>query len=302
MSSLAIALVSTAAVMHAYWNLLSKRQNPAAAFFLVVSLVAALVLAPLLIYYRQALFLIPTGVWLLLLFSAGFESLYYVALAGSYRNGDMSLVYPLARALPVLMVTGISLRLGLGKPISLAGLAGILAVVVGCLILPMRSLREFKLSNYLNPWCLLAIVAAAGTTGYTLIDNESLRQLRAMPALGMGTVQVTLFYYGLVSLAICALLGIFVAFSTAEHARLRVLRERGLPSAFLTGLINTAGYSMVLVAMAFASNISYIAAFRQFSIPLGATLGIVVQKEPVYPPKVIGTIGVLLGLILVAVA
>ena len=142
-------------------------------------------------------------------------------------------------------------------------------------------------------------MAAAGTTGYTLIDNESLRQLRAMPALGMGTVQVTLFYYGLVSLAICALLGIFVAFSTAEHARLRVLRERGLPSAFLTGLINTAGYSMVLVAMAFASNISYIAAFRQLSIPLGAALGIVVQKDPVSAPKVIGTAIVLAGLIVV---
>ncbi len=57
---------------------------------------------------------------------------------------------------------------------------------------------------------------------------------------------------------------------------------------------------MVLIAMAHATNVSYVGAFRQTSIPLGAALGIVVQKEPLYRAKVIGTAVALAGLIMVA--
>jgi len=73
-------------------------------------------------------------------------------------------------------------------------------------------------------------------------------------------------------------------------------------SAVAAGLVITLGYSMVLVAMAYASNVSYIAAFRQTSIPLGAALGIIVEKEKPYPLKLLGVAVILGGLILVVVA
>jgi hypothetical protein len=41
-------------------------------------------------------------------------------------------------------------------------------------------------------------------------------------------------------------------------------------------------YSLVLIAMSFAKNISYVVAFRQLGIPIGAILGMVILKEPMY--------------------
>ena len=302
MTPIAIILVGTAAALHAIWNLLGKRQNPSAAFFLIATLAAVVALSPLLIYHRQVLAIIPSSVWRLIVVSSVFEVIYYTALAGAYRNGEMSLVYPLARALPVLMITTVSELLGVGKPISPWGLVGIVAVVAGCLILPMRTLREIRLNNYRHRWCLLAIIAAVGTTGYTLIDNEALKQMRALPGTGMGTVQVTVFYLAITSVVIAAYMSVYVALYRPERSRLRELRQKGMSSAITAGLIIAVGYSVVLVAMAFTSNVSYIAAFRQLSIPLGAMLGIVVQKEPLTTPKVVGTAIALAGLLLVAVA
>jgi drug/metabolite transporter (DMT)-like permease len=72
--------------------------------------------------------------------------------------------------------------------------------------------------------------------------------------------------------------------------------------AFLTGLLILGTYGLVLAAMEYATNVSYIAAFRQLSIPLGAVLGILVQKEPAYPPK-LASIGIIFaGLVLIMLA
>ena len=54
--------------------------------------------------------------------------------------------------------------------------------------------------------------------------------------------------------------------------------------------------------MAYATNVSYIAAFRNLGIAIGAVLGIVVQKEPAYPPKLLGIAVLLAGLASIALA
>jgi drug/metabolite transporter (DMT)-like permease len=54
------------------------------------------------------------------------------------------------------------------------------------------------------------------------------------------------------------------------------------------------------LAMAYVSNVSYVSAFRQLSIPIGAALGILVRKEAASPPKLAGIALVVLGLTLTA--
>jgi uncharacterized membrane protein len=204
--------------------------------------------------------------------------------------------------LPTVLITLTTIVLGIGKPLTLVGLVGIVAVAMGCMILPLRSVRSLRRSDYLNACCVLAGVAAIGTTGYTVIDNESLRLLRALPGSGLSTIETTLLYLALTSTGAAVLIGIFVAVYPTERARLRLIVRNGVGYAVVAGLVITLGYGMVLLAMSYASNVSYIGAFRQSSIPLGAALGILVQKEPLYRAKVIGTVVVLAGLILVAVA
>ena len=52
--------------------------------------------------------------------------------------------------------------------------------------------------------------------------------------------------------------------------------------------------------MMFASNVSYIAAFRQVSIPLGALLGILILKEKATHAKIAGVVIISIGLVVVA--
>jgi drug/metabolite transporter (DMT)-like permease len=300
MTPLAIILVSSSAFVHAFWNLLGKRQNPSTAFFFVASAFAALCFSPLLLLYRAAFVSIPMRVWGWLVLTSLFEVIYFVGLSGAYRHGDMSVAYPLARALPVILVAIITAILSLGKPLSLVGVVGILAVVLGCLILPQRNLGKVQLRDYLTGCCLLAVVAAIGTTGYTLVDNQALFDLRSSPGIGLSPVEIAFFYLALESVIITLCMGGYVLLSGTERAALSYTWRSGRTIAFITGLLIISTYGLVLASMAYASNVSYIAAFRQLSIPLGASMGILIQKEPAYQNKIAGIGIIFSGLVLIA--
>jgi len=55
------------------------------------------------------------------------------------------------------------------------------------------------------------------------------------------------------------------------------------------------------VSMNYVSNVSYVAAFRQLSIPLGAIFGMAFLKEPRHLPKIVGIAVIFVGLVLVGV-
>ena len=300
MSVTAILLVGISAGLHALWNLVGKRQNPSAAYFLISATCAALLTLPLLYINRAALEQLPLAVWGLLLATGLCQAVYYVGLAGAYRRGELSVAYPLVRALPVVLIALISL--GLGKSLNLPGVAGILAVAGGCLLIPLPSFSAFKRQTYLTGRTGLAILAALGTTGYTLIDNQALAILRALPSAGLDHISSPLLFLALENLVTAVLLAGYVWLAAAERRQLGNFSRTGWLSAAGTGMLITLAYGLVLGSMAFVTNVSYIAAFRQLSIPLGASLGFLIQKEPATPPRLVG-IGILtLGLVLVAVA
>jgi uncharacterized membrane protein len=56
----------------------------------------------------------------------------------------------------------------------------------------------------------------------------------------------------------------------------------------------------VLLAMGFVSNVSYLQAFRQISLPLGVLAGIFLLRERPGAPRMTGIVLVLAGLVLVA--
>ena len=60
-----------------------------------------------------------------------------------------------------------------------------------------------------------------------------------------------------------------------------------------------AAYTLVLVAMAFVSNVSYVVAFRQVSVPLGAVAGVLVLGDRPHVPKLVGVAIMFAGLVLV---
>ena len=82
-------------------------------------------------------------------------------------------------------------------------------------------------------------------------------------------------------------------------AELREVWRIQLGPAALTGIGIYAAYTLVLVAMAFVSNVSYVVAFRQVSVPLGAVAGVLALRDPPYVPKFVGVAIMFAGLLLV---
>ena len=79
---------------------------------------------------------------------------------------------------------------------------------------------------------------------------------------------------------------------------MRSAARQAKPAAIAgTGIVFA--YGLALIAMAFVSNVSYVAAFRQLSIPIGAGFGIMLLKEPCHTPRRCGVAIILIGLIMV---
>lgn len=301
MSPLAIVLVVVSAVMHAGWNLLGKSQRPRAAFLLVASTTGAVMLSPVLVWHARVMFAtIPAQVWLLLVITGLFMALYYVSLAGAYRAGDLSVAYPLARSSPVIVVAAVTFLLGRGEQISTQCIVGIGLVVGGCFLIPLERFGNLHLRNYLTPTCGLALMAAVGTSGYSIADDEALRQLREHPLMTVPMVPMTLAYACLQAAVASCWMAVYIGITGQGRADMRHVMHNGLRHAGLTGAAIHFTYAIVLVSLAFADNVSYVVGLRQLSIPLGTLLGIVVLKEPRHPPKLAGAAVMFIGLVLVA--
>jgi drug/metabolite transporter (DMT)-like permease len=302
MSWTAVLLIIMSAFMHALWNFVSKRRSPTLAFFFVAAASAAVLVSPMLIVHRQVLPLVPPTVWGLIVATGVAQAVYFSGLAGAYRHGDISLAYPLARALPVLAIAALSILLGAGGEIGRVSLIGMWLISAGCIILPLPYFRRLRLRDYGDVVYVMAVVAAIGTTGYTLLDDAALRQLRAVPDLPLSIPRITLLFITLQALSTATMLGLAALAYAPERRRLTALvRNRPLlRSGMLTGVVIMVTYGLVLAAMAYVRNVSYVAAFRQLSIPIGAVLGLTLGQEAPYRPKLAGIAAISMGLLLVA--
>ena len=301
MSVTAAILLIISAFTHAGWNFISKKEHPTEAFYLVANTIGVICVLPVLFYYASFIHLVPSSVWIIVVLSGFFLAAYLEALAGAYRAGDISIAYPLARSLPVIFVFLLTLILGKSQPPGGWFFVGIILIVSGCIFLPLEAFRDFQISNYINLCCLLAVLAAVGVAGYTVADDIALRYLRELPGNPMSPVEGTLMYMVLEGVSCSLWQCLFVVVNRRERQRMpEVLKSYKGPAA-LTGIGIYLTYGIVLISMNYVSNVSYVAAFRQLSIPLGAIFGMTLLKEPRYRPKIVGIAVIFIGLILAGI-
>ena len=301
MSVTATILLIISAFTHAGWNFLSKKEHPTQAFYLVANTIGVICVLPFLIYYASFIPLVPSSVWVIVVLSGFFLAAYLEALAGAYRAGDISIAYPLARSLPVIFVFIVTLVLGKGHPPGTWFTVGIILVVSGCIILPLRAFRDFHFSSYMNLCCILALIAAIGVAGYTVADDMALRYLRELPGKPMSPLEGTLVYMVLEGISCSLWQSLFVVVNRRERQVMwEVLQSYKGPAA-ITGIGIFLTYGIVLVSMNYVSNVSYVAAFRQLSIPIGAMFGMALLKESRYLPKIVGIAVIFVGLVLAGI-
>ena len=133
-----------------------------------------------------------------------------------------------------------------------------------------------------------------------LIDDRALKQLRAASSASAPAAWAALCFAPLIALSTTLWLAVYVASRRYERQALAKIWRTSRGYAVTTGLIVWLAYGLVLVAMGYARDVSYVTAFRQISIPIGAALGVTVLREPLHWPKAVGVGLVFAGVIAVA--
>lgn len=297
MSAFTLLLVLLSAIAHAAWNLAGKKANPSIAYFWLASLWGFVLGLPLVLPFTGSLLLALTpAIWGWLLATGLCQALYLWGLSEAYRRGELSALYPLIRSSPLLLLLIGSLLLDTQSRISLAAMLGIVLIVSGCFFLPMQHFRDLRLSHYWNAATLFALLAATATAGYSLIDDIATRAMRELP-LAPSSIQVALLYVVLQAGTATLWLGLPLLLPASRRAWRA--QPPALTSSLFTGVMMLLTYALVVWAMAFATDVSYVVAFRQISIPMGVGLGILWLGERLTLPKLAGVAIVIAGLLLV---
>jgi uncharacterized membrane protein len=296
LSPAALALVLVSVCMHAGWNVLGKRNAPSLASFTLAYGAGGAVMLPL-VLFGPSLTALPSAFWGWLALSGLCQMLYMGGLAWAYARGDVSVLYPIARALPVVLVPLVSIVLLGSRVLDRWDCLGMVLVVAGALCLPLSHPQARRISTYLTPAMGFALLAAAGTVGYSLIDKQALGLMQGAGHSGLTAGAVFMVLQALMTLTWAVPL---LALLPAERRRLPALRQQGLTMLVVTGLMMTCTYGLVLIAMALTDEVSYVVALRQLSIPVGVLMGVLWLKEPASRAKAVGTLVMVVGLVLVA--
>ncbi|MBE8578063.1 multidrug transporter [Vibrio sp. OPT18] len=293
----AIVIVIISALLHAGWNVLGKsNQGSGSSFFLASGFAAAAILTPYLIWYVYSVGFVNITLlfWQLLLLSGICQIIYLIGLGIAYKQADIGVIYPMARALPVLMV-GLGTVL-IGYELSINQWLGFALITLGCLFVPLKQFSELRFKAYLNLGVLWALIAAIGTTGYSIIDKEALLLLEPLSTPSITNKHTAIFYLGIQFWAIVLPLSLWLLVSNQriEFHNAWLLRKR----ATLAGIMMASTYGLVLFAMTMTENVSLVVALRQVSIIFGVVMGIYFLKEKWHATRGVGVSLIIAGLVI----
>ncbi|NHC32835.1 EamA family transporter [Dermacoccus nishinomiyaensis] len=290
MSATSLALVLTAALLHAVWNIAAKRVvGDGYVFVWFYDVLSAIVWLPI------ALAVLASQGWPLtwsLLWAPIVSGVIHIAyqlwLQTGYDRADLGVVYPLARGVGPLLTMLVAVVFGGERP-GPAALLGGLVIIAGIVVVASAQggERHHSVAGGLK-WGALTGAAIAG---YTLWDDVSVTHLGLDPVVyfALGTAwQTVLLTPGLER-------------SRRAGAEVAAICRRWWREAAVIAVMSPLAYVLVLVAMQ-STPVALVAPARESSIVVGALLGAWMFKERGVARKLVGALVVLAGIALVASA
>lgn len=272
--------VLAAAVMHASWNVLVKLElDRFLSLLLIQTLMGGAGLLMLLAFPLPAAASIPYAV------ASGLLHLgYNLFLARSYRTGDLSQVYPIARGAAPLLTLAVTWAV-MHEDVSLMSAAGVALLVAGIWAVSLIGRRGLRLDG-------LTLFFAIGTSvfiaAYTIVDGLGGRA-SGQPSSYTGMV----FVFDAVFLATTALAlrGPGVVGQVAPYWRTGV-----------TGAALSVGAYWIAIWAMTQAPIASVAALRETSILVVMLLSARVLKETVSPARLAGAALIVAGAMLIRFA
>jgi drug/metabolite transporter (DMT)-like permease len=282
-TGLALGLVLASAFVHASWNYLLKKSGGGVGLITAASALSLVLYAPILaavLWWQRGFSLEP--VHLALMAGSGFVHMaYFLLLDRAYRSGgDLSIVYPLARATGPLL-TIVAAVLLLGERPGPAALAGAVLIGISALVLTgnpfawHRSDSRHAVGFALLTGCMIAV--------YTLWDKQSVAAFLIPPLL---------YDWGTNAFRVMML----VPYSRrkAPGAIARAWAERKA-AVVAIALLSPLSYIMVLTAMVWTP-VSLVAPAREVSILFAALMGAHLLGEGDVARRAIAAVGMVLGI------
>jgi uncharacterized membrane protein len=210
------------------------------------------------------------------------HSVYFRLLAAAYEEGEISLVYPIARGSGIAF-TAILAGLLLKEQLTLVGIIGIGLVCLGILALG----REAHQRVDDKKTTMLALCIGASIVAYSLVDK-----------VGVGYIHPVVYIWSMFLIA-----GITLTPFLVRRYRVRLAKEarQNIGYAMIIGIGSVGTYLMILFAFT-RGPVGYIVAVREFAVVLGALAGIIFLKERLTMAKalaigiiVVGVVGIKLG-------
>ncbi len=281
MSEQALALVLTAAVLHAVWNLAAKQVEVDGVAFVWLYVVGSVVLwGPVAVVWVVVQGERPGWAWLYAgALTAVFHIVYQLVLQHGYAKGDLNLVYPLARGTGPLLTFVFAVAV-LGERPDAVAVAGVLAVVAGILLISLGGPRGLGSKRAGVVWGVATGVAIAA---YTLWDNHAVNALAVPP--------LPYFVAGLV-----LQLPVMTLLLGRRRAMVPVVWREARGPVIAVAVLSPMAYVLVLRAMQLAP-VSLVAPARESSIVVGALLSWWLLKEPSAARRLVGAVVVLVGIV-----
>ena len=289
MNKIAILLVICSALMHALRNFLTKQAGDKQCFVWWYEVMGLIFFLPVFIYtlIREPVALGSIGP--LILASGLIHFLYWYFLAKSLENGDLSLVYPIMRSSPAVVLL-FSCTI-LGERVSPMGASGIVLVALGVYCINMRRLSWSELARP------LAALRRDSATGFAFLTMLTVAAYSLVDKVAVGRMHpvVFAFIYPWVSLALFSIYLRRVKAAGELRNEWTVHRRPIL----LCGFLSIFGYFLILTAFTI-ERVSYIVGLRQLSIVFAVLLGGQLLKEKHKAIRVGASLVIFLGAYLIA--
>ena len=267
-----------------------KRADDPEVFAWCLLAVSSVILAPvgvLLFSFNPVGF---PGMWFVLA-TIILHTFYFILLGRGYAQGDLSLVYPVARGIGP-MLTPILAVLFINETIESLAIVGSVSIIIGIYTVSWWGNFHQVLRNPLfvlgSGGMRYAVLTGFTITAYSIVDKE-----------GVGYIQPFLYMYFLTIGSAVFLIPYILSRKGADAVKTE-WRANSI-SITMSGLLVFAAYGLVLTAFSL-SRVSYVAPAREVGIVVGVLMGMYVLKEPFGVGRLLGSGFVVCGVAMIAMS
>lgn len=209
------------------------------------------------------------------------HAVYFILLGISYKHGEISMVYPIARGTGVGL-TAVCARLVYGEKISMLGTAGIALISLSILSLGFSSTKSASKTKPLAASLCLGITIS----GYSLVDK-----------MGVNYVHPVIYIWFLFLITAIVLTPFII---WQYHDVIIPTAKTYFKFSLIIGIGSILTYLMILIAFTLGP-LSYIVAVREFAVVFGALAGLIFLKETFSIIKILAIIGITIGMVCIKI-